>query len=231
MSRDHARIRLDIWNDDDWRDLTHDGQWLYMCLLSQPSLTFAGVADWRPARLAAMTRELTATDVEIFAAELEQERFILVDRRSEEVLIRSWVKHDGLMASPNMAVALAKDHAEIGSAAIRGVVVDQLHTLQAARPDLKGWAKPQVEALLGKRSVPFAEGVAMVLPNPSGNPFGNPFGNPSGTPSATSSGNDSRDPSGNPSPTPLLPNSLPPVLPSSSSDGLSSHQRTARASA
>lgn len=220
MARDHARIRLDIWNDDDWRDLTHDGQWLYMCLLSQPSLTFAGVADWRPARLAAMTRDLTATDVEIFAAELEHERFILVDRRSEEVLIRSWVKHDGLMSSPNMAVALAKDHAEIGSAAIRGVVVDQLHALHQARPDLKGWSKPQVEALLAKRSMTFAEGVAAVLPNPSGNPFGNPSLNPSGTPS----GNVSRDPSGNPSPTPLLPNSLPPVLPSSSSAGLSSHQ-------
>lgn len=220
MSRDHARIRLDIWNDDDWRDLTHDGQWLYMCLLSQPSLTFAGVADWRPARLAAMTRELTATDVEIFAAELEHERFILVDRRSEEVLIRSWVKHDGLMSSPNMAVALAKDHAEIGSAAIRGVVVNQLHALHQARPDLKGWSKPQVEALLAKRSMAFAEGVAAVLPNPSGNPFGNPSLNPSGTPS----GNVSRDPSRNPSPTPLLPNSRTPVLPSSSSAGLSSHQ-------
>lgn len=222
MARDHARIRLDIWNDDDWRGLSSSGQWLYMCLLSQPSLSFAGVADWRPPRLASMTRELTGDDVEAFAAELEQERFILVDRRSEEVLIRSWVKHDGLMASPNMAVALTKDHAEIGSTPLRGVIVDQLQTLRTANPDLKGWAKPQVQKLLEKRSMTFAEGFAAVLPNPSGNPSLNPSTHPSGNPLGKGSAN--------PSATPLLPNSLTPELPSSSS-GLSSHQSTTRASA
>lgn len=227
MARDHARIRLDIWNDDDWRALSSSGQWLYMCLLSQPSLSFAGVADWRPPRLASMTRELTGDDVEAFAAELEQERFILVDRRSEEVLIRSWVKHDGLMASPNMAVALTKDHAEIGSTPLRGVIVDQLQTLRAANPDLKGWSKPQVQKLLEKRSMTFAEGFDSVLPNPSGNPLSNPLVNPSGRPS----GNPLGKGSSNPSATPLLPNSLTPELPSSSSAGLSSHQSATRASA
>lgn len=215
MARDHARIRLDIWNDDDWRDLTSSGQWLYMFLLTQPSLTFAGVADWRPARIAAHTAELTGADVETFAAELEHGRFILVDRRSEEVLIRSFVKHDGLMRSPNMAVALAKDHGRIGSSVLRAVIVDQLHTLRDAKPTLKGWAKPEVGTLLEKRSMTFEEGFAALPDNPSANPSGNPSGKGSGNPSAT----------------PFLPNSLPPGLLSSSSPLPEPHQRAARAGA
>lgn len=215
MARDHARIRLDIWNDDDWRDLTSSGQWLYMFLLTQPSLTFAGVADWRPAKIAAHTRELVATDVESFATELEEGRFILVDRRSEEVLIRSFVKHDGLMKSPNMATALVKDHGRIGSSILRAVIVDQLHTLRDAKPDLKGWSKPDVGTLLRKRSMTFQEGFDAVPGNPSANPSRNPSGKGSGNPSAT----------------PFLPNSLPPRLPSSSSAGTSTDQRDAQASA
>src|SRR5690606_7289371 len=66
VARDHARIRLDIWADDDFGSLTSSAQWLYLHLLSSPTLSFAGVADWRPARIAGRTAELTADDVEFF---------------------------------------------------------------------------------------------------------------------------------------------------------------------
>lgn len=206
MSRDHARIRLDIWSDDDWRDLTSSGQWLYLHLLTSPRLSFCGVVDWRPARIAAHTAELTAADVETFAAELEDGRYVVIDRESEECLIRSFVKHDGLMKSPNMAKALVKDHAAIGSAILRAVVVHQLARLREKAPDLKGW--PATEALLAKRSMSPADAFESLPPNPSRNPSVNPSANPSG------------EGSGNPSATPFLPSSLPPSLPNSSSSSV-----------
>lgn len=207
MARDHARIRLDIWSDDDWRDLSSSGQWLYLHLLTSPRLSFCGVVDWRPPKIAAHTAELTAADVEAFAVELEAGRYIVVDRESEECLIRSFVKHDGLMKSPNMAKALVKDHAAIGSAPIRAVIVHELTRLRGKHPDLKGW--PAVEALLGKRSMSPQEAFDILAPNPSGNPSGNPLANPSDEGSA--------NPSPNPSATPFLPSSLPPDLPQGSS--------------
>lgn len=203
MARDHARVRLDIWSDDDWRSLTSGAQWLYMHLLSSPRLSFAGVTDWRPPHISAHTAELSAFDVEWFAGELEEGLFIVVDRRSEEVLIRSFVKHDGLMSSPNMAKALLKAHADMGSSALRSVVVHELRRLRKARPDLKGW--PYVENLLVKRSLAPSKAIGTLPPNPSRNPSRNPSQNPSA------------EGSGTPSATPILPSSLPPISSSSSS--------------
>lgn len=184
MANDHARIRRDIWADDDWRRLTSSGQWLYMHLLSAPTLNFAGVADWRPPRIAALTAELSASDVDYFAAELIGQHFILPDLETEEVLIRSWVKHDGLLRSPNMTKALVKAHDKIASGPIRGVIVDQLQRL--ADGGMEGcW--DHLEGLLGKTSYTFEEGVELLSDNPSGNPSPNPSGKGSGNPSGNPS--------------------------------------------
>jgi hypothetical protein len=40
--RDHARVNLDIWGDDDWRDLTPPAQHLYFTLYTDPELSFCG---------------------------------------------------------------------------------------------------------------------------------------------------------------------------------------------
>lgn len=199
MAREHARIRLDMWSDDDYRDLTSGAQWLYEFLLSAPATSFAGVHPWRPGTIAGHAADLSAFDVEHFAAELEDGLFTIIDRGTDECLIRSFIKHDGLMASPNMAKALVKAHAQIGSAAIRGVIIHELKRLKRAKPDLKGW--PPAAGLLRKRSVTPADAIANLPPNPSRNPSGNPSRNPSGKASAT----------------PVLLSSLPPISESSSS--------------
>jgi len=187
MARDHARIRLDIWADEDWRDLPSIAQWLYLHLLSSPSLSFCGVTDWRPARIAALAAELKGDDVEYAANWLEEGQFIIVDRGTEEVLIRSWVKHDGLVSSPNMTKAMAKAHATIGSGILRAVVVDQLERLKIARPELHGWK--HLGDILRKRSLTVTEAFRMLPPNPSANPSPNPSDNPSDEQSGNGSEN------------------------------------------
>ncbi len=194
MPRTHARIRLDMWSDDDYRDLTMGAQWLYEFLLSAPATTFAGVHPWRPGTIAGHATDLTADDVEFFAGELEEGRYLVIDRGTEECLIRSFVKHDGLVSSPNMVKALVKLHAQIGSPAIRGVIVHELKRLKRREPDLKGWS--QAADLLRKRAIPAADAIAGLPPNPSRNPSGNPSATPSGHPSGT----------------PVLLSSLPPSL-------------------
>ena len=106
MPSDHARIRRDIWADTDWRRLSAGEQWLYLHLLSSPTLSLCGVADWRPARIAKMAAGTSADDVVTFSAGLIDKEFVLPDFEAEEIAIRSWVKHDGLMRSPNVAKAL-----------------------------------------------------------------------------------------------------------------------------
>lgn len=165
MARDHARVRADIWADEDWRDLPSLAQWLYLHLMSSPSLNFCGVTDWRPPRIAALAVELKADDVEYAAAWLEAYEFIVVDRETEEVLIRSWIKHDGLLQQPNMVKAMVKAHAAIGSGILRAVIVDQLERLKQNGYQSHHWN--HVSTLLRKRSLTIAEAFQKLPPNPS----------------------------------------------------------------
>lgn len=186
MANDHARIRRDIWGDDDWRGLTSPAQWLYLHLLSSPNITFAGIVDWRPPRIAALTAELTAADVDTFAGELIAERFILPDPDTEEVLIRSWVKHDGLLRSPNVTKALVKAHMGTASRVLRAVLVDQLIRLHDS--GYKGsWGA--IGDLLDKPSLTFEEGVEILSVDPSHNPSAKGSGKGSAKGSGKGSGN------------------------------------------
>lgn len=187
MANDHARIRRDIWADEDWRRLTSSAQWLYVHLLTNRTLTFAGVADWRPNRIAALTADLRASDVDTFAAELIQEQFILPDLETEEVLIRSWVKHDGLLKVPNVTKALIKAHEATASSVIRAVLTGQL--LRLKESGAKGhWEL--LDNLLGGSSMTYEEGVEILSASPSGNPSPNPSGKGSGNPSGKGSKSD-----------------------------------------
>ena len=153
MGNDYARVARTIWGDDDFRDLPQDSQWLYFYLLTNPSMNYAGVADWRPARIAAHSRDMTALAVESASVELEQNLYIIVDRDTEEVCVRTYIRHDGLMGVWNMAAAMTKSHAGVVSKALRGVVIHELKRLKEDQPDLKGWGRPEVKALLRKGSL------------------------------------------------------------------------------
>lgn len=151
MARDRASIRLDMWADQDWRDLSEGAQHLYMLLMSHPTLSYAGVADWKPGRLAAMTSKKTKADVLKDAAELQERFFIVVDSDSEEVLVRSFIKHDGLMKQPKLVVSMTNAYAAIASKAIREVIAFEVQKLHSRHPELNAWGVKQVQTLLAAK--------------------------------------------------------------------------------
>lgn len=153
MAREHATIKLDIWADDDFRALPRDAQHLYFVLLTSSTLSYCGVGDWRPKRLAALAAGWTAGDVESAARVLAGRRYIVVDEDTEEVLIRSFVRNDGLMSRELMATAMAKAWSSVSSAVLRGVIVHELIRLHEEFPKLGGWQSDRAVDLLGKASV------------------------------------------------------------------------------
>lgn len=166
MARDHARIRLNIWDDEDFTELSSSAQWLYFRILSHASLSYCGVADWRPGRYAASAGDLTANDVEAFAAELERGLYIVVDRETEEVLVRSFVKHDELMDKWNMAAAVARAWSLAASKPIKAVVVHELHRLMESGAEGK-WDREDVERVMKRRQMTPEEAQESTLPNPT----------------------------------------------------------------
>lgn len=95
MARTYAQIKIAIWKDDDFRALDLAEQWLYQSLLSQPDLTAAGVLIYRPARWSKLCHGCTVDDINNLIARLIDKQYLVADWDSEEILIRTFVKHDG----------------------------------------------------------------------------------------------------------------------------------------
>lgn len=157
MARDRANLRIDIWADQDWRELSPTAQHLYVQMLSHGSLSYAGVMDWKPGRLAAMSRGRAREDVERDAAELESGRFVLVDTDTEEALIRSFLKHDGVLKQPKIVVSMTNAFACIASPKIREVIAYEVQKLREREPDLRAWEVPQVRTILNFKAKPIED--------------------------------------------------------------------------
>ena len=181
MARTSSYFKTSIWGDE-FRALPMAAQHLYIAMWTSAGLSYAGVADWRPARIAKVSADLTPAKVIEAGLILHHGLYIVVDEETEEVLIRTFIRNDGLMDQPNVAAAMVSDYAKVASPAIRGVVVHELQRLFEEAPDLKGWrdaksGKERASTLLGNPSV-----------DPSLNPTGWGSGNPSPNPPELDSG-------------------------------------------
>ncbi|MEV6070286.1 hypothetical protein AB0L82_27390 [Nocardia sp. NPDC052001] len=166
MPREYAKLRIDIWADEDWSELSEPAQHLYLRLLAHPRLSKCGVTDWHPARLAAKTRGSTAQHISTAAMELVDRQFVVIDVGTEEILVRTHIKHDGIMRSVNGAIGVVNDYADISSPTLQAVVVHELRRLRDRYPDLACWsaAEPRAPRVLALLRRPAADPAA--LPNP-----------------------------------------------------------------
>ena len=176
MARDHARFYVRMWGETDWRSLHPLSQWLFMHLISAPTMTQAGIAEWRPSRIAALAETLTPETVETIAYDLERRAYLLVDRVTEEVLVRSFIRNDKVLEQPNVTIAACRAWTAASSAPIRALVVHELKRLQKD-------ARPWLETVLASESMGHADALAKASPNPSFNPSPEPSVKPSQEPS------------------------------------------------
>jgi len=200
MPRDHTRIHTDIWGDDDWLDLSPEAQHLYFVLYTGPP-SFCGAGDWQPKKIAARAKGWTPELVTRAAAELQEGLFLLLDLDTEEYLLRSWVKHDGLYRVQNMAVSVANARAALASRKLRGVVVFEVSKLQVSEPTLESWKKDAVAKMLSQKAVDPAEQdwpSPWVSPKASGKASPWDSSSPTEEPSPSDSGR------ATPSPTPAI---------------------------
>lgn len=152
MARDRANIRVDMLASTDYRNLTRAAQHLYTHLMIHPTLNYAGVADWRAGRIAALTKDITADDVRAAAKELAAEAFIHCDEDTEEVLIRSYLRHDGVIKHPRLFVSMTNDYAGIASPDIRAYIAHELQRLHKEQPELKLWEDRRVQGILKEQA-------------------------------------------------------------------------------
>lgn len=157
MARDHARIHLDIWGDDEWLDLPVDAQMLYFTLYTSEGRTLCGSHEWNPKRLAQRAGDWTVGRIEAAAEVLSRDLFLIIDTNTDECLLRSWIKHDGLWRTPNMAVSVANARGSLASKVLRGVIVHEVQKLRSADPKSSSWQKPAVQSMLNQKAIDPAE--------------------------------------------------------------------------
>lgn len=139
MARDHARIHLSIWDDADFLELPALAQRAYLALCSQRGLSYAGVMDWWPNRLAKLASDTTEPDIFEHVKHLIETRFVVLDVETSELLVRTYVKHDHVLFRPNMGKACATAFDRVASRELKEVLVTELATLLRDEPDLKGF--------------------------------------------------------------------------------------------
>lgn len=97
MARSRGVLWTSIWEPtSDFRSLSPMAQWAYKMLVSQPEISNLGILPFRPEKWARLARGLSVEVVEDALDELADARFVVIDRPAFELLIRTFVKHDGV---------------------------------------------------------------------------------------------------------------------------------------
>lgn len=126
MARSFARIDVRRSLDPDWRALTTTQQAVYDFLLTSPKLTLCGSLDVKLGSWASLASDLdTASLVGVLDA-LEELGYIGWDRDTDELAIRTFVRHDGVLQNRNMGKGMWSSLLAVESEELRSWVVDNL---------------------------------------------------------------------------------------------------------
>lgn len=102
MARSYARIDVTIWRrNKDWLGLSHVAQWLYFVLLTDPDLSMVGRLPLMVDEWATRATFLLPDEIDTALRHLERTGFLLVDRSTFEVVLRTFVRHDRVFQNVN----------------------------------------------------------------------------------------------------------------------------------
>lgn len=150
MARTQARILVSIWSDPEFLGLPPEPQRLYLFLLSQPNLGHAGLIALTVKRWARKATALSVDNIRNDLRRLETDGFIVMDEATEEVLVRTLVKNDGVWKQPKVMPAMAANAAEIESPALQFALRQELASLNLdeLKPESRTVIQPILNAVL-----------------------------------------------------------------------------------
>lgn len=144
--REYAQLKLSIWNDRDFTNLTVDAQLVYIMAMSHPTTNLAGVLDYAPAKFARLAGGFTAKRIIAAVDELRRTRFVVTDDDTGEMLVRSTVRASGAWKKPTTAASIANSVRNTFSEELRSVLADELR--RAVAEDAAAQGKTAAKTLL-----------------------------------------------------------------------------------
>jgi hypothetical protein len=126
MARQYAKVYASIWRDREFVGLSPEAQRLYLLVLSQPGITNCGVVPYTPRRWARLAAGVSVGEIEDAVHELQEARFVIVDDETEEIWIRSFIRHDGVLKTPQLRQAMHREAGHVQSERIRSGIAQEL---------------------------------------------------------------------------------------------------------
>lgn len=118
-----------VWNDPDFIAMPATAQRMFMFLLSQADLSHAGLIPMRANRWARKASDTTPKSIRADLARLGDDGFIVLDDETEEVLIRTMVRNDGVYKQPKVMLRMREDAQQIESPLLRAAFRAELDRL------------------------------------------------------------------------------------------------------
>ena len=126
MARSFAYLQFSIF--DGLRGLTREGKILYFRLLVEETVNQAGIGALRVS-LWARDTEMTVAETEKALHELDDQRFVFVDYDTEQVLIRTLIRNDGIADVPNVLWSACRAALQLRSPRLRRELAAELRKL------------------------------------------------------------------------------------------------------
>jgi hypothetical protein len=127
MPRDRrAVIGTAIWNESSIRKLKWAEQMAYFLVYTQADLNKCGVIPYRPGRWAKFSADQNERQLRRLYAALNASRHVVLDEGYDELLVRTYVGHDGLLAQPLVVVAAVREYQTVSSPLVRLEILREL---------------------------------------------------------------------------------------------------------
>lgn len=143
-TRNYAQIHTRMWSDADFVSLSAGAQRLYIVLLSQPNLNNAGIVPLQIRRWSNLAANSTIEGVKLWLKELQDAQYVVIDEDTEELLIRSFIRNDGLWKQPNVFKSALGDVVGTLSVTLRGTLRAELARIPLDK--IKGKLAEEVKA-------------------------------------------------------------------------------------
>lgn len=163
MAREHGRILCRIWHDQEFTAHTMVQEWMYFTLLAQANVTNCGVLPLTVKRWSKLASDATPEVIREALSVLERSGFLAVDEDTEEVLVRTFIRNDGVLKLPNVFKNALKQARQIESKRLRNVLAGELRRLD--RPDATVVADEIEDLQVTLVPEPIAEPVAEPMPD------------------------------------------------------------------
>jgi hypothetical protein len=135
MPRTEARLKVTMWSNREFTALVMEDQRNYLKLTTQPGINLCGVVLITWGRWTTTAADVTVDGLRASFDRLEAARFIVVDYGTDELLVRTFIRHDGVWRNKKTRAGMFNQRQSIVSDKIRTALDAEIDRCRLAEDD------------------------------------------------------------------------------------------------